>query len=171
MPTVIATPGAVDANSYITVAEGDAYHETHLYSSEWDDATQAEKETAVIMATRLLDAIYVWYQYSYDPDQALQWPRVGLVTANQLDFLEHDEIPVQLKYATAEFARQLLESNRTSDNVVDTKGVRSFSAGPVSFTFKDQVPPQVVPDAVYDLIPSWWGYPKGSQSTRILERA
>jgi len=171
MPTVVATPGAGNANSYCTVAEADAYHETHLYAAPWTAAAPSTKETAVIMATRLLDSLYEWAEWPTSVEQALFWPRVGLLDVKQLEYLGDDEIPLELKYATAEFARQLLLADRTSDNTVETQGIRSLTAGPVSLSFKDTVLPKIVPDAVVNLLPSWWGRLKNSGTFHELLRS
>jgi hypothetical protein len=170
MPTVIATSGAVNANSYITIAEGDTYHTTHLYPEDWTSATDTEKETAVIMATRLLDHMYEWAEYPSTDEQALQWPRDGIVAFNRRDWVEVDEIPIQLKNATAEFARQLLAGDRSADSAVETQGIKSLSAGSVSLSFKDAVSAKVIPDAVDHLIPHWWGYIRGNTGTREILR-
>jgi hypothetical protein len=45
--------GKVDANSYADVTDGDAYHDGHLYASAWTAAATANKEKALVMATRL----------------------------------------------------------------------------------------------------------------------
>ena len=49
--------GKADANTYALVADGDAYHESHLYASAWTAAATGNKEKALVMATRLLDAV------------------------------------------------------------------------------------------------------------------
>lgn len=171
MATLIATSGASNANSYCTVAEADAYHGTHLYASAWTAAGVPTKEIALIMATRLLDSLYDWEEFQTTVEQALQWPRLGLLAANQLEFLDEDEIPIELKNATAEFARQLLAADRTADNPVEAQGIRSLTAGPVSLAFKDDILPKVVPDAVMNLMPSWWGRLRGSDFSRELLRS
>ena len=48
--------GKVDANAYANAADGDAYHDGHLYATAWTAATLANKEKALVMATRLIDA-------------------------------------------------------------------------------------------------------------------
>ena len=171
MPTLISTPGATNANAYCTVAEGDAYHATHLYASKWTEASTDTKGVALIMATRLLDTMFVWAEWPTSVAQALMWPRLGLLTYNQMEYVDEYEIPQELKNATAEFARQLLAEDRTADNPVDVQGLRSLTAGPVSLSFKDTVLPKVVPDAVLAFIPSWWGHPRGSGGVYDLARA
>jgi len=170
MPTVITTPGAATANSYASVVEANAYHTTHLYAAKWTAASDATKETALIMATRLLDNMYEWDQWRTDDVQALEWPRTGIVARNQREFLLNDEIPIELKNATAELARLLIEKNLPATNLASAQGIESFTAGPVSFNFKDDIRIEVIPDSVYYMIPSWWGFPRGSSHTRELVR-
>jgi hypothetical protein len=169
--TVVTTPAAADANSYCSVAEGDTYHLGHLYATKWTDASADRKATAVVMATRLLDSLYEWAEFQTTVEQALAWPRTGILARNQLAFVGEYEIPIDLINATAEFARQLLEADRSADNVVETMGVTSLTAGPVSLTFKDGVLPKVIPDAVQSMLPSWWGIIRGATGIRELIRA
>src|SRR6516165_6200699 len=67
--------GKADANSYATVAECDAYHDGHLYADKWAAATQAKKEAALVMATRLIDSQFQFNGFRAHSEQALQWPR------------------------------------------------------------------------------------------------
>jgi len=168
VPTVIVTPGAADANSYCTVAEADTYHSLRLHSETWTAATATIKETAVIMATRCLDFMYEWAEYSTSADQALMWPRIGLLSANQLEYIDEYEIPPELKNATAEYARQLIDVDRTTDQ---QPTLSSLTAGPISLAFTNFVPTAVVPDAVINMIPSWWGWARGTGRNRELLRA
>lgn len=187
--TLIATPAASDANSYCTVAEGDAYHESRLFTDTWTDASAAEKATALVMATRLLDAFYSWTgdamtqpkspklpkgaYYAWTglattSTQALCWPRTGMLTRNGYA-IESGEIPNGLKDATAEFARQLLAADRTADNDVEAQGLKSLSAGPVSLSFQDMVYRKLIPDAVHELlVPSWCIVYGGSSLFKVL---
>ena len=50
-----ATVGGSSANSYCTRAEGDTYHEAHLYATAWTGATSGNKDAALVWATRMLD--------------------------------------------------------------------------------------------------------------------
>ena len=67
--------GKVDANSYASAADGDAYHDGHLYASAWTAATTPNKEKALVMATRLIDGEYQFNGFKRSDAQALQWPR------------------------------------------------------------------------------------------------
>ena len=76
-PILIKEDGSAkpDANSYASVAEGDTYHEAHLYATAWTAATPETKEKALLMATRLIDGQYQFHGFRATSTQALQWPR------------------------------------------------------------------------------------------------
>ena len=67
--------GKVDANSYAAAADGDAYHDGHVYASVWTASTTGNKEKALVMATRLIDVSYQFNGFKKGSAQALQWPR------------------------------------------------------------------------------------------------
>lgn len=173
-PTLVATSGSPIANSYTTLVEADAYHDARLASTDWTSGVSpATKTVALITATRLLDAMYVWSSYAtYPLTQKLQWPRVGMLKRNGQDYVGNDEIPPELKDAVAEFARQLIVSDRSLDSDIEAQGITSIRAGSVALTFKDLVVPKVVPDAVINLLVPSWGFVKTqSASVRFLVRA
>lgn len=162
--TLDTTIGGASANSYVSRAEAQSYFDEHLYGSTWDDADEDSQTRALIMATRLLDTRFEWYGAVTDLTQKLLWPRIGVVkpgiaegqTVSGIgmmygepfaDTYDSDEIPDQIKWATCEYALALLTSNRTADSDLETYGVTSFTAGPVSFTFAGATA-KPVPDAV-----------------------
>lgn len=77
-------------------------------------------------------------------------------------------IPQDLKDAESEFAGQLLGGDRSLDNSVIVQGLKSIKAGSVALGFKDEIIPQVVPDAVLNIMPQTWltdeGYVLANQS-------
>ena len=81
-------------------------------------------------------------------------------------------IPQELKDATAEYARQLIDEDRSADSDIEASGITSLKAGPVALTFRDRVEAKPVPDYVVALIPREWGYPVGRvTATRELIRS
>lgn len=138
-----ATAGGANANSYCTVAEADAYHATHLYASAWTEASTANKEKALIWATRLLDEQVEWHGYVYNNTQALRWPRSMVADRDERYFFDNTTIPVFLKHATAELARHLLAGDRTQERSI---GIQSVTADAVEVTFdKHDVKPFLPP--------------------------
>ena len=65
--------GLPDANSYADAADADAYHEAHLYAAAWKAASAANKEMALVMATRLIDCSYQFNGFKSVDAQSLQW--------------------------------------------------------------------------------------------------
>ncbi len=162
--------GMAGANSYASVADGDAYFEGHLYASAWTAATSDTKAAALVMATRLVDSQFQFNGYRAHETQALQWPR-GDLEDDKGENLDEDTIPVRLKNATAELACYLIESDTTA--ALASEGIASLSIGSIKMDFNTGSPPQrkVIPDAVLQMV-SIWGKPKfGSGPVRRLVRA
>jgi len=166
------TVGGASANSYASVAEADAYNAARLHVSSWDDATTATKEAALKWAALLLDSNpRAWTGSPVGAVQALGWPRSGMFNRNGFVILT-TIIPVELKQAQSEFARQLIETDRTADNAIINQGINRIKAGSVEIGFQNLVIENselvarsirelnalaaVLPDAVkYLLVQSW----------------
>ena len=129
--------GLSDANSYANAADGDAYHDGHLYAATWTAATTGSKEKALVMATRLIDGLFQFNGFKRMSTQALQWPRrecrdpdiengvvPGLVLVRG-PFLDETKVPSLVVNAACELARSLLIEDRT-DNP-DGEGLSSIS--------------------------------------------
>lgn len=152
--------GLANANSYASLAEADAYHEAHLYASTWQTMTTPEKTAALVWATRLLDEQIAWYGYKATTVQALRWPRGGVPERDaDIDaayaalygyILPSNVIPVWLKNATAELARQLKATDRTAD--VETVGYSQISVGSISLTIDKNDKKNLLPDAVVSMV-------------------
>ena len=67
--------GLANANSYADVADGNAYHDGHLYATAWTAATDAQKAAALVMSSRLIDAEFQFNGTRTVDAQSLQWPR------------------------------------------------------------------------------------------------
>jgi hypothetical protein len=119
--------GRLDANTYALAADGDAYHEGHLYASAWTAAATADKEKVLVMATRVIDALFRFNGFKRMATQALQWPRAecrdpdaqgGVVPGLLLvrgPWLDETKVPAVVVKATCEMARELLQGDRTGD--------------------------------------------------------
>lgn len=172
-----ATPGGVASNSFLTLIEAQAYFDTRLPITQWDNA---DSQTALlIMATRVMEAMFasakrvlmrsgvgkqVYAYYRTSPTwtgspatttQALSWPRTGMVTRNGVTILS-TVIPQELKNAVAELAGQLAIGDRTLDNDVIAQGITSIKAGSVALGFKNDFEFDVIPGAVWDLLVQSW---------------
>jgi len=173
--TINATPADPNANSYETHDEANAYFESRLpIVPPW---LASGEVAALVMATRVLDAglrpqrLFVpasaghdayyrvrrtWSGLPATTTQRLAWPRVGMKDQNG-NAIPDTVIPYALKEAQSELAGQLLKGDRTLDNDIIVQGITSLRAGPVSLSFKDSgLFAQVIPDAVWDLMPPSW---------------
>lgn len=122
--------GASDAESYISVADADAYHANRA-NSAWSSATTASKEAALRKAASYIDGNYRFCGCPSNATQALQWPRIG-VRLNDYP-LATNVIPRQLQYACAELALVALSESLTS--AVDSQSVASKTVGPISISY------------------------------------
>lgn len=150
--TIVATPGAADANSHVTADEMTAYCDARLNASVWTAAD--DQLPALVEATRDLTTLaYVGDRGS--ATQALAWPRVWApnpdaptilvdptlyiqVGSAQLIYYGETEIPRRVKDATCELALQYLKAGATDLAALDPKiGVLQKTVGPLSTTYAE----------------------------------
>lgn len=176
MPTIVATPGAANANSYLTVAEAQAYFDSRAPLEGWEEAD--DKSALLIMATRTLDMLlsgtrtYVpgtkgqvgyyrigsrWSGAPTDGVQVLAWPRTGMLNRNGFA-IASNVIPQDLKNAVAELAGALGTKDLLLDDANAVSGITSVRAGSVAVSFDSSMAmtTKMMPDAVLSLlVPSW----------------
>ena len=157
-----ATVGGADANSYLTVSAADDYFNARLNSDDWLNAVPADKEKALIQATRILDQYCIWLGIKADTTtpQALEWPRIGIKYDGQyyeeynvyeIDYLEsfsytwildYESIPQQIQDGTCELALVLLSRDVQSDAMLSSLNVAGLKMD-LSTTGHSIVPPHV----------------------------
>ena len=156
--------GLANANAYASAADGDAYHDGHLYASTWTAATTGTKEKALVMASRLIDGLFQFNGFKRLSTQSLQWPRrecrdpdntngivPGLLLARG-PFLDETKVPPLVVNGTCELARELIKQDRTDDP--DGEGLRSLEiVGATKLEFEAPDRPPVVPS----LVQTWLG--------------
>jgi hypothetical protein len=118
--------GKPDANSYADTSDGDSYFDGHLYATVWTGAITADKEKALVMATRLIDSQIQFNGIRAHDTQALQWPRESCFDPDKGDLffvlslrslqslVPNNIVPVPVINATCEMARELLALDRTA---------------------------------------------------------
>lgn len=159
MPLVLVKEdgsGLANANSYADVAEGDAFHEAHLYATDWTAANATTKAAALVFATRLIDAHYQFRGFKAHDSQALQWPRefardddaltnrVFPSLALRDEYFPNNIVPKLLRDATIETARELIKANRTEDP--EGEGLATLAlTGVLSLTFNKDDRRPVIP--------------------------
>ena len=100
------TPGGSSADAYVSEAEAEAYHQSRVDNLAWVEADSATRETAIKMATRLLDLLEWRGTKTFFLEGALRWPREGLSDRDGVA-LEPTSILGKLRLARTESRRQI----------------------------------------------------------------
>ena len=148
--TVIADVGGATSNSNCSLERARAYYATNYYATDANLSDDDKLGQALITATRLMDQGMLWNGVVANATQALLWPRFGAEKLNGYFFDQHT-MPPELLDATAEFARQLLQADRTADSDLQVQGITHLKAGSVELAFQNPTT-KVIPDAVYWMV-------------------
>jgi hypothetical protein len=117
---IVATPGAANANSYLTLAEAQAIIDGFVQDADvqrWGSGNTDSRNRALFTATQRLDRERFLGARATDT-QALQWPRTGVRKPDTYintyavgfpfrittDYFTDTEIPTQIQYAQAVLA-------------------------------------------------------------------
>jgi DnaT-like ssDNA binding protein len=171
--TLVATAAAANANSYCLVSEADAYHETKLYGTTWNESVNVPaKIQALVWATSLLDRYFEWVGSVSTDTQALRWPRVGAYDRDGR-LLTTTGIPTDMKNATAELARWLIVSDRTAESASSGGDVQRVKLGSmeVEYVAGTSTDVSVIPDAVVTMLSHVGTYQSGIGGAVIMRRA
>lgn len=147
--TVIATPGLATSNSYSTLADAEIFMESRLHTDDWTDATDDEKNRALVWATRILDAQVEWRGWRINEIQVLEWPRSGVTDRGDY-FLDDSTIPTFLQEATAELALFLLASDRSVDYALS--GFKRIKVDVIELEADVSSKSHTIPSGVMDMI-------------------
>jgi len=146
---IVATAGAANANSYLTLADADALVDAMVLSSdasEWANGDADSRNRALAAAAQRLDRERFLGARATDT-QALQWPRTGVrkpdtyssrystgfpftITA---DYYTDTEIPDQIQRAQVELAIYL-NKNKDGISLSGLEDYKSVSIGSISVT-------------------------------------
>ena len=150
--TLVVTPGASDANAFVSVADANIFHKGRVHNSEWNDAGSGDKSAAIVMATRSLCYHYTYTGTRTEETGSLDWPRTG-VTDEDGYTVASDAIPQFMKDATSEFAFLLLKEDSTIDE--NTSGsLQELTADTVSLVWNKMDSEQLpeIPKSVQRMI-------------------
>ncbi len=163
MPAVIvATPKAVNANSYLTLVRANAIMDERLYVTAWTAATDDTKNRALIWSTALLDAMMEWQGNVTEPGtwngteqvgiQALRWPRYPVVNRDGYGYLNKDTIPLDIERATVELALSLLGSDRFAMPSILGQGIEEASVGSLRVKVSAAMVEDLIPANIYAML-------------------
>jgi len=116
-----ATVGGASSNSYVTRAAAETYFGDRLDVTEWDNASNDNKDAALVMATLRLE------QEDYDgvradQDQNLKWPRYSVYVDGV--YQDSAAIPRVIKEATYELALAILKDT----TLLSDTGLEGFAS-------------------------------------------
>lgn len=173
--------GLTNANSYANAADADSFHDGHLYATTWTGAATANKEKALVLATRLIDASYQFNGWKTKTTQALQWPREGAFDPDRKTmqfsplttvlgpFFESDKIPRAIVDATCEMAREVLIADRT--DAPDGEGITQLGlVGSVNIIFNKNDRQPVISHLAQSMLSKLGTYIRSTQRTARLVR-
>jgi hypothetical protein len=171
-----------DANTYISLNDAETYMEGRLHTTTWDGETDANKNAALVQATRILDRYVNWLGYKSDQDQALAWPRWGICydcaqyyecaaewygNDPYLTFsVASDTIPQEIKDAACELALYLLGTDPQA--VPDTAGFSEIEVeGAIRLKIDKRDRASTIPGHVWDMV-RHLGSRKGGANVRLM---
>lgn len=105
--------GKVDANTYVSLADADAYLTDNPHTTLWEDTTEDVKTWALMSATRLMDTYMKWEGSRQTETQALEWPRSGGKNRCSGQSIPENYIPKNITNACIELAYDQLVSDKT----------------------------------------------------------
>lgn len=122
---------AKGVNSYVDVAEADAYFNDRLDVAAWTNAEEPQKAQALVSATAILDEMS-WVGVTVSASQKLAFPRSGqYFDPRHGSYVYFDPLgyPDRLSAATFEAAYHLLNNSGLLDDVgkVDTLSIGAIS--------------------------------------------
>lgn len=142
---VIVEDGTIvaGANSYVSVAEANKYHDERL-NDGWTNSGVRDRQKAVIAATQYLIQQYRlrWQGIRVDVNQTLDWPRAGVILDDYYNptgrpyywpgspvEVPHDVVPEEVKIATYEAAERARVSDLLQDSPSGGANVKRLKAG------------------------------------------
>lgn len=130
----VYTETAPTASSYLDAASADTLAASRPTNTAWEAATATAQLAALEEATRRIDGM-VLRGTKYDPDQALEFPRIiDGVTVGNAD--QDAEVPTQVLWACLEEAIAIIAAGSGSLKDLQEQGVSSMSiGGKLSYTF------------------------------------
>lgn len=153
MPTLVATAGASNANSYLSVAGADTIADTMLGTLAWNTASSDNKIRALITATNGLETLG-WIGTRATKTQALSWPRTDASCGDKT--ISNTTIPREIELATFDLANALLG---------DSTLLRS---APTSAALVTGIPNRDLKRLKLDVMEIEWDTNAGNSTTRAV---
>jgi hypothetical protein len=168
------------ANTYISLADADAYFAARLNSGLWvNDTTATVKSQALANATKFLDENMEWLGYRTNSTQVLDWPRARVpnpelppigstvpwaygagnfgsppFAAMGVQYWPENVVPPRILDAVCELAIEMLKRDRTAEWGALGVSHIGLGSGALDVTFEGnaQATQVIVPDRIADIL-------------------
>lgn len=144
--------GVMGANAYCSQAFADAYCAARAGAdtsfSAWSGYTDAQKQSAIILATDYLDATQSWIGNKNSYSQGLQWPRTGAFDQAGMIDIPTTVVPPVLMMACADLAARAASGTTLLQDLERGGMIKSQSVAGLSITYMDGAPAGTVYGAV-----------------------
>jgi len=144
------TVGSADANSYVSLAEANAYFADRAHAESWEEVENQEQ--MLITASSQLDWYVTWKGTRVTGTQAMDWPRSG-VYDKVGELYPEDVIPNDVKVAVYELALSSFDVDRTADG--DLAGLSEVRASSLMLKTDDgmyNTKPDTIPDKIWKIL-------------------
>ena len=142
--------GLPTATSYVSVEEADDILTMNIHAGPaWAALDVAVKERLLSWASRYLDERARWFGVRVSETSGLRWPRSGVQDRDGI-VLASNIVPRQLKIATAEMARYLINEDRSTER--DQDALLRLKADVVELEFAEGYRLPKVPEHMQYLI-------------------
>jgi hypothetical protein len=157
--------GLSNSNSYVSVSEADDILSTNIHATSWSLKTLQDKEKLLAWATRLIDTKATWFGHKTYSSSSLRWPRTGITSKDSVE-IELDEIPKQLKEATSEMARFLVDTDRTVEQSKD--GIISLKVDVIEMKFDKDYRLTQLPSIIWEILSDLGYFGVSTGAARII---
>lgn len=161
--------GSPNFNVYCSLEQADQFAADRLHADAWESADEETKKRALLQATRLLDAQYVWKGVPVDWEQPRDWPRYNVYDEDNY-YIDYRSLPKYLIEATFEMAFSLIKNDRIAIEEPDTIGVESVKLGSLAVKFENEQSIsqlKTIPDYITDLLAPLIRHSRDSESAIV----
>lgn len=158
--------GLTNSTSYCSQDYADDYFEPTASKAIWNALTDEQKENLLSWATRFLDQKAKWKGSLTSETQALRWPRTGVYTRDKIA-IGSTTIPQQLKDATCEVAKFLIDNDPTGGQDVDN--FKRIAVDVIEIEYQDMTSQTTFPSQINSILAGIGYISIGrKQATKIL---
>lgn len=139
--TIDPSVGGASSNSFVTLAEAQAYMDGRLNESAWESATADSQNRALVEATRDI-SVLTWKGTRASSTQALSWPRWFVLNPDLpwagVTYYASTVIPDRVKNATCELALQYIKAGTTDVAAQDPlQNITEKTIGPLTTRYSE----------------------------------